>query len=539
MNEYEKNTNGYPAREDNEAIPVKIRRPAAQAAPAREGGASRVPQQRPVPPTAQRPAQNPQRPASAAQRPAGVPAARVQRPAVPATPSAAQRPAAQAAQRPAAPRTPQQGATVASPRPTAPKAAPAPKDPPPYQSRRVMPVSEEAASGKMNPIAPVEKAKKEDKKPESKKSANTKAGADLMISIVKAIAYMAVILVVSVFISIFVIRVGNDVFAFVKSDEVVEIDIPENTNVEELADILYDNGIINFPTIFEFYASLKDDDGKFIAGTYEVSPAMSYDDLRYAFKEQVVTGTTWITIPEGSSVDEIIDIMVENGIGTREKYIEAVNNLDLYDYWFIDELKNNPPKEGRAYMLEGYLFPDTYEFYNASTEEMVVNKLLRRFNEVFVEDYRTRAKDMGYTVDEILIIASLIEKEAGSAADYMYVSSVFHNRLKNPTYYPRLESDATTVYAIQIATGVRPDKVTPEDNQFQSPYNSYLNDGLIPGAITNPGASAIRYALYPKETNYYYFITDNYGKAYYSSSKAEHDNYIAYVKKINEQMTEG
>ena len=334
------------------------------------------------------------------------------------------------------------------------------------------------------------------------------------------------------FISVNVISIGNDVFAFVKSDEAIDVTIPENADIGDIADVLSDNGIIKYPGIFKMYAGIKKDSGEFIAGDYTVSPSMSYDDLRRAFKKQAVTGTVWITIPEGYSVDEIIDLMVENGIGEREKYIDVINNYD-FDYWFIDELEASQIKDGRVYRLEGYLFPDTYEFYKASSEEMVVNKLLARFDEVFVDDYRTKAKELGYTVDQILTIASLVEKEAGNMSDFMYVSSVFHNRLNNPATYPRLESDATTVYAIQVATGVRPDKVTPEDNKFEHPYNTYLNEGLMPGPITNPSASAIRYALYPAKSTYYYFITDNNGKVYYASGIAEHTKNIELVKQIN------
>ena len=433
----------------------------------------------------------------------------------------------------------------------APSPAPAPTPTPapkvaPYQQRRmaathaqVSPAvqSTVVASKVADPKSILQENSKDNKKeksPVTDKHKNAKAGADMMVGIVKAMAYMAVILVVSVFISIFVIRVGNDVFAFVKSDEAVDVTIPENADIGDIAEILSDNGIINFPGIFKMYAGIKKDSGEFIAGDYTISPSMSYDDLRHAFKKQAVTGTAWITIPEGYSIDEIIDLMVENGIGERERYIDVINNYD-FDYWFIDELEKNPPKDGRAYRLEGYLFPDTYEFYKASSEEMVVDKLLARFDEVFVEDYRTKAAELGYTVDEVLTIASLVEKEAGRASDFMYVSSVFHNRLNNPATYPRLESDATTVYAIQIATGTRPDKVTPEDNKFEHPYNTYLNAGLMPGPITNPSASAIRYALYPANTSYYYFITDNNGKVYYASGIAEHNQNIELVKQVNSQ----
>lgn len=369
-----------------------------------------------------------------------------------------------------------------------------------------------------------------------KKTALPKFGADLMANSVKAITYIVLVLVVAIFISIFVIRVGNDVFAFVKSEETVEITIPEDATTQDIASILYDNGIISYPNIFKLYASVKKESGEYLAGDYTVSPSMSYDDLRNEFKPKAVEGTSWITIPEGYSTDEIIDLMLSYGIGERETYVDVINNYD-FDYWFIDELEEKGIPEGRYYRLDGYLFPDTYQFYNSSSEVTVINKLLARFDQVFAEAYRSRAAELGYSVDDILSIASLIEKEAGTADDYRKVSSVFHNRLKHPNQFPMLQSDATTAYALQILTGERPKTVTPEDNNTDSPYNTYLNAGLPPGPISNPSASAIRYALYPMDSNYFYFISANDGSTFYASSLVEHNKNIQKVVQMNNQQT--
>lgn len=423
----------------------------------------------------------------------------------------------------------------------------------PYAARRSTPAVPGTVSTKKTQLEALPKkleaAKKKDamlisegKKKDSdgkgkKKITSAQNGADMMASIVKAIIYMVVVVVIAVFISIFVIKIGNDVFAFVKNDIAVDVTIPEDATVEDIADILYNDGIIKYPSIFKLYASLKKDEDGFIAGEYTVSPAMSYDELRYAFKEHIATGTSWITIPEGYSTDEIIDLMVSNGIGEREKYIDVINNYD-FDFWFMEDLKTVGRNDGRSYRLEGYLFPDTYEFYNASSEEMVIKKLLKRFDEVFVTDYKTKAAELGYSVDEILTIASMIEKEAGNASDYMYVSSVFHNRLRD-WEVPFLGSDASIVYAIQIGTGVRPSTITHDDLSYDSPYNTYTHEGLPPGPITNPSASAIRYALYPAATENYYFITADNGVAYYAKTKEEHAENIEYVNRINEKLASG
>ncbi len=366
-----------------------------------------------------------------------------------------------------------------------------------------------------------------------KKTTLSKAGAEMMSSAVKALIYIAAIFVVAIFLSIIIIRVGNDMFALVKSDEVIDVTIPEDASLSDIGNILHDNSIISFPGLFTMYGNLKKDTEGFIAGDYSVSPSMSYDKLRAAFKPQPVVGTSWITIPEGYTVDEIISLMVSYGIGERDKYIDVINNYD-FDYWFVKEIPENP---GRHYRLEGYLFPDTYEFYNSSSEITVINKLLARFDDVFAQAYREKASELGMSVDQIITIASLIEKEAGTAADYRYVSSVFHNRLKSPDRFPKLESDATTVYALQLANnGVRPESITADEiRNYDSPYNSYKYNGLIPGAIANPSASAIRYALYPTESDYYFFVAGVGGVTYFASTQAEHEQNIAMVKQQMQQ----
>lgn len=356
-------------------------------------------------------------------------------------------------------------------------------------------------------------------------------GGNAILSVIKAITYIVAVIVVSVFLAVFIVLVGNDVYAFVKSDTVVEVTIPEYATLNDISVILHENGVIEYPTIFKIYANLQEKDNetedgqlkeseKFLAGTYAVTPMMNYDELLAAFKPKKPTGTSRITIPEGYTTDQIIDLFVSKGIGTREGYVDVINNYD-FDYWFIDELEENGWKGGRYYRLDGYLFPDTYEFYNASSEEVVIGKLLKRFNQVFVSDYAQKAKDLGYTVDELLTLASMIEKEGGTQSDFFNISSVFNNRLKNPGAYPYLESDATIVYAIEHETG---EHITPtkEHTAYETPYNTYTNAGLPPGPIANPSASAIRAALYPADTEYYYFYSVSSSVTLYAKTYPEH-----------------
>ena len=411
-----------------------------------------------------------------------------------------------------------------------------PKDAGPSDATRQVPAQPKDAgpSDATRPITPQQRTgegkiasdvKTDGKKKREKKKGTVSEGSNTVMSLVKCMAYITVVLIVSIIISVFVILSANDIYGFVKSTDPVEITIPEGADLGDVADILHDNKVINYKWLFKMKNKGTSD---FKAGTYTVSASMSYDALVAEFREKIPTGVSWITIPEGFTTDEIIDLMVESGIGERERYVEVINNYD-FDFWFIDELGEDWASDGRIYRLDGYLFPDTYQFYNASSEETVIKKLLSRFNQVFVKSYKERAAELGYTVDEILTLASIIEKEAANQSEFGDVSSVFHNRLNDPANFPRLESDATVVYSIQHETGVRPN-LTGEDLERDDPYNSYKVHGLVPGPIANPSNSAILAALNPKNTQFYYFVS-NGQKTYFAKTLQEHNaNKAMYLK---------
>ena len=345
-------------------------------------------------------------------------------------------------------------------------------------------------------------------------------------ALVKSAVYLVSVIVISLFLGFFAISVANDVFAFVKSTDEVSVSIPENATVEDVADILGENGIIRYPKIFTMFAALKKDDGKFIAGEYQVTPSTNYEMLLSAFKYRFVRTVVRLTIPEGYCCEEIIDLFVSNGIGTRESFIDAINNTDYSEFRFVRELEEQGITD-RYYRLEGYLYPDTYDFYSDATAAQVVYKLLSNFDRKFKEVYYDRAKEIGLTVDQVVTIASLIQEEAYYLEDFENVASVFHNRLNNPSAFPHIESDATVAYAIHVETGTRPTTITPADLEFKSKYNTYLVDGLCPGPISCPGYDAIVTAMYPAKTNYYYFYTKQDKHTVFSKTYAEHQAAIA------------
>lgn len=369
-------------------------------------------------------------------------------------------------------------------------------------------------------------------KPPKKKKKQMSEGAATLLSVVKAIMYIVFVIVIAGFLSYAIIRLANDVFAFVKSDEQVTVVIPENATIYDVSEVLSEAKIIAYPDVFELYAKLKKDNGEFMAGEYEINGMMNYGELLMAFKEKIIRGTIWLTIPEGFTVDEIIDLFIENNIGgTREDWVAAVNNRELYtDFEFVKALLPSL-NDDRTYLLEGYLFPDTYEFYTDAKASQIVYKLLNRFNNVFREEFYTRAEELGYTVDEVIILASMIEKETRLYQEFEQVSSVFHNRLRDPANYPYLESDATIMYAIHHDSGERKEDMTAEDVDYVSPYNTYTNRGLPPGPIANPSYQAITCALYPEETPYYYFVSRKNGETIFSRNYAEHQAAIAEVRR--------
>ncbi len=384
------------------------------------------------------------------------------------------------------------------------------------------------------PIKPIKKKKPKKKKEKGKKVKTDELGREVVVksvssmySIVMAIVYIVFVLVASGVCSYFAVTIANDVFAFQKAEVTAEISLGNYVTVSDLAEILGDEGVIKYPTIFKYYARLKNDPGTFQAGKYEVTSNMNYDNLLAFFKKQnaereIVT----LTIPEGYSVDEIIDLFVSNGMGTKEGFIDAVQNADYSDYRFIQILEKDGISKDRKYRLEGYLFPDTYEFYKDWSETRILRTLLDGFDARFDEAYYEALEKSDMTLDEYITLASMIESEAKYSTDFEIVSSVFHNRLNSKGEFPRLESDATIQYVFESHKNT----ITPEDLKIDSPYNTYLYDGLPPGPICNPGSTAILTAFQPAESDYYYFVSRPNGEILYAKTKAQHNKNIAEIE---------
>ena len=405
---------------------------------------------------------------------------------------------------------------------------PAPRTSSPASTRPVSrPAPRPAAPG--TPVKKTANAAKNYRKIEKYKKQRREGSA--VGSLFKAFLYIIFVIAVSGILASIAITVGNDVFAFVKDDSELEISIGQGITTEQLGELLKENKVIKYPWAFKLYTSLRTHDNvNYVEGTYTVSPSMNYDVLRQTFQDLTGERTVvQVTIPEGYTADQIINLMVEKGIGTKDGYIDVIQNYD-YDFWFLDELTPSPD---RKYRLEGYLYPDTYYFYSDSTEATVIYKLLCRFDELFSDKLIERCRELGWTVDDALKLASMVQMEAKWETDYPDVASVFINRLNNPysETYGLLQSDAT----IQYALFERETDPTLVDTTYDTPYNTYIYKGLPPGPITNPTQTAISYALWPSTTNYYYFVSKPDGWTLFASTLAEHQANIEEVARLGAQ----
>ncbi len=229
--------------------------------------------------------------------------------------------------------------------------------------------------------------------------------------------------------------------------------------------------------------------------------------------------TVTVTFPEGLTVTEIANKLEENNVCSADDFMAAINdstNILCLSYGFIPFIDNI---SDRAFLLEGYIFPDTYEFYIGESASTALGRFLKNTDKKLTGEHYARADELGYTIDEIIALASVIQKEAGEKEEMKRVSSVLHNRL-NDAGYGRLECDVTINYLENFV--LSSPYLSGDTERFKELYNTYKCFGLPVGAICNPGLDAIEAALYPEDTPYHFFVTDSEMNYYYAETYAEH-----------------
>lgn len=284
-----------------------------------------------------------------------------------------------------------------------------------------------------------------------------------------------------------------------KDESVIQVDIPEGTYASGISQILAENGIVKSEKEFTLYTRLNRLGGKYQAGHYALSPSMTMKEIADIISTGKVN-TIKITIPEGYTEYDIAKAVAkEDGI-SRKKFIKLLESGDyLKDYSFLKGAQNN------EHMLEGYLVPDTYSIPAGTSEDEIIRLLLDAHKKIFNKAAAKKAKKLKRTENEIMIIASIIEKECADVSDQPVVASVIYNRLKIGM---PLQMDSTIQYILGL-DGVRKEDLLYADTEVDSPYNTYTNPGLPAGPICCPGASAIKAALNPAKTKYLYFVLDD------------------------------
>lgn len=294
------------------------------------------------------------------------------------------------------------------------------------------------------------------------------------------------------------------------------VEIKPGTSLKNSASLLYKKGVIKSRVLFLVGYKIFFEGKTVKAGEYKFDfPVSIHDVLRKLTHGDVYLHQ--VTIPEGSTIDDIARILENEGIFKGDDFKEACKKTDIIS-----------PIVEEAQDLEGFLFPDTYFLPKGINPERVVEMMVRRFKEKG-EEYIKMAEKRGLNFYEVLIIASLIEKETGVPSEKPLVSSVFHNRLKRGML---LQCDPTVIYALK-KEGIYQYPLKKEDLSFPSSYNTYIHKGLPPGPICNPGIDSIYSALNPAKTDYLYFVSNADGTHTFSSDLPSHNRAVRnYVRKI-------
>lgn len=330
-----------------------------------------------------------------------------------------------------------------------------------------------------------------------------------------------------------------DILAFGRENQTVYITITDTDDIDSVTEKLYNTGLIKYPRLFKMYADLSGAEEDISVGTFMLNTMYDYHALVGGMSEtSSYRETIEVMIPEGYTCAQIFALLEDKGVCTAAELEEYASQSEFADYWFLDGMER-----GSKYCLEGFLFPDTYEFYTNDTPKRVFIKLLDRFDNQFSEELqahlitlnetlsnmlRANGYDQSFIDDnqmdlyDVIKVASMIQKESAHTGENYDISSVIYNRLTNQREFRCLQIDATIVYAL----GSKAD-LTEEDLKLDSPYNSYLYPGLPPTPISNPGLSCILAALSPADTDYYYYALDpSAGEHHFSKTYDEHLKFL-------------
>lgn len=328
----------------------------------------------------------------------------------------------------------------------------------------------------------------------------------------KSVYFVLILLIcVAICVVCFLGAFALDFFGLEKVGEII-VSVPEGATAYEVCEILENDGIIEYPKAFKLVLRLKNT--VIQQGRHKINRSMSYFNIAEKLSKSPDAGYDNIykvLIPEGYEIKDIVDALEKDGLIDRKIFYREIEEGD-FDFDFIDEIER---KENR---LEGYLFPAIYEIQKGESEHIIIGKMLEKFNSVVVPLYER--SDSEYSLDEIVTLASIIEREAANNSERPLVSSVFYNRMKKDM---TLSSCATVQYILKERKKV----LSISDTKIKSPYNTYQKKGLPPGPIASPGEESVKAALYPSDTDYLYFAAKKDGSGnVFSKTGEEHLNTV-------------
>ncbi|MGN0657686.1 MAG: endolytic transglycosylase MltG [Ruminiclostridium sp.] len=360
--------------------------------------------------------------------------------------------------------------------------------------------------------------------------------------------FLSVVIVgAAAFASTYIVTWSLDLTGIAATEFKLDIEIPQNADLDTVTAILSENNIIKSPKFFKAFAKFTGKDSDFLPGTYTISSTMSYSTLLHEIRtKKTEQKTITLRIVEGMTAKEIGELLEENNVCFAEDFEQFYKNVQN-NYDFERRVKESSLKFNQ---LEGYLFPDTYDFYviNAMEEgakatddmtlaeaeqkmhedslenaEEAAKKMYSNFNDKMTREMYKKMGEMNMTLDEVIALASMVQKEAASVDDMELVASVFLNRIRNSEEFPYLQSDVTVLY---VENDIKP-FITGTDaakSRIYDAYNTYVCKGIPAGAICNPGLDAIKAVIYAPYTDYYYFCAnEETGEVYYAKTHEEHE----------------
>lgn len=347
--------------------------------------------------------------------------------------------------------------------------------------------------------------------------------------------FFIVVIAISMVVSIYAIFCLNDILAITKTSASVTVSFTEEVeSSNDAINVLSKNGLIRCKNFCKFFVKLRDSfihssrlGGPYEAGVYYLNGKMGLEGMLITLQGEQNSGETiTITFPEGYTIPEVMKKLEENDVCKKDAFYSVIQTTD-FTYSLVGDLK---AKDSVPYRLEGYLFPDTYEFFVDESAASVVRKFLENGDNKFTEDYRKKAKKLNMSYYEIMTIASIIQKEAADEEQMKTISAIIHNRLDDKANFPTLGCQSTADYITNKVGPALSSTSAHTSEYYMTYYNTTSNStviGLPAGPICNPGTDAIEAALYPSDSDALYFFHDTNGKMYTAKSYSEFKSKVA------------